>query len=129
MCTKYYHFMLAHGCLFGFASALIFTPVMSVPSQWFPRRRALATAITMSGSGLGGTLWPIVLQRLFEVVGFGWAMRIVGFMVLGLLGLTCALVRSRYPRRKPKPLLNGVWALRDPSYALVAFGAAVSTLG
>lgn len=129
VCTQYYHFMLSQGVLFGIASALIFTPVMSVPGQWFPRRRALATAITMSGSGLGGTLWPIALQRLFASVGFGWAMRIVGFICLGALCGTCALVRERYPRRKPAPLKNILGAFKDTTYVLVALGAAVSTLG
>lgn len=121
--------MLAQGVLFGLGSALIFTPVMSVPGQWFPRRRALATAITFSGSGLGGTLWPIALQRLFASVGFGWAMRIVGFVCLGALCVTCALVRDRYPRRKPAPLKNAVRAFKDTTFVLLAFGAAVSTLG
>lgn len=61
--------MLAQGILFGIGSALIFTPVMSVPSQWFARRRGLATSIAVTGSGLGGTLWPIAIRRMIEQVG------------------------------------------------------------
>jgi len=64
--------MLAQGILFGLASMLIYNPVVSVPSQWFYHRRALATAIATSASGLGGTLWPIILQNLISSVGESW---------------------------------------------------------
>jgi MFS family permease len=67
--TKYWQIILAQGVLFGLGSALIFSPAFSLPSQWFHKRRALATSVAVTGSGLGGTLWPIVFSRLFQQIG------------------------------------------------------------
>ena len=69
VCKEYYQFMLAQGVLFGLGSALIFQPTISTPSQWFAKKRAMATAIVVCGSGIGGTLWPIALQRMFNQIG------------------------------------------------------------
>lgn len=69
VCKEYYQFMLAQGILYGIGSALMFTPIMTVPSQWFARRRALATAVAVTGSGLGGTLWPIAIRRMIDQIG------------------------------------------------------------
>lgn len=69
MCKEYYQFFLAQGLLFGLGSGLIFYPAISIPGQWFVKKRALAMAIVGSSSGLGGTLWPIALKRLFDEIG------------------------------------------------------------
>ncbi|RKP09409.1 major facilitator superfamily domain-containing protein, partial [Thamnocephalis sphaerospora] len=45
---------LTHGVLVGIGSALIFFPSVFLPTQWFLRRRGLATGISVAGSGIGG---------------------------------------------------------------------------
>lgn len=69
VCKEYYQFMLCQGILFGVASALIFNTIVAVPSHWFARRRALAIGIMFTGSGMGGTLWPIAIRRMIEQIG------------------------------------------------------------
>lgn len=69
MCKEYYQFMLCQGVLFGASSALIFNTIVAVPSHWFARRRALAMGVTFTGSGLGGTLWPIAIPRMIDSIG------------------------------------------------------------
>lgn len=129
VCQKYYQFMLGQSMLFGVGAALIFTPVISIPSQWFPHRRALATSVAICGSGLGGTLWPIMLQRMIAQIGFGWAMRTAGFISLALLAAACALIRPRYPPRKAAPFLSTFSCFKDTKWCLMSFGAAISTMG
>ncbi|KAL1412206.1 hypothetical protein Q8F55_003217 [Vanrija albida] len=104
LCKEYYQFMLAQGILFGIGSSMIFTTVISTPQQWFDKRRALAGSVAICGSGFGGVVWPIALQRLFKQIGFGWTLRAVGFIAIALLAVSNALVRTRLPRRKPTPL-------------------------
>lgn len=55
--------------MFGIGSALIFYPAIAIPGQWFARRRALAMGIVGSSSGLGGTLWPIAIDRMIRQIG------------------------------------------------------------
>lgn len=95
LCKRFWQFMLAQGILFGISMTLTYTPVLGVIGQYFKCRRAAAMGIVVAGSSLGGVIWPIMLQRLIynPNVGFAWALRIVGFMMLPLLGLTCLLVR------------------------------------
>jgi MFS family permease len=71
--------------------------------SWFSRKRAFALGITAAGSGLGGVILPIMVNKLIPKVGFGWAMRIVAFLQLGLLIFANLTVRSRMPPR-PNPL-------------------------
>ncbi|TXT07337.1 hypothetical protein VHUM_03057 [Vanrija humicola] len=104
LCKEYYQFMLAQGILFGIGSSMIFTTVISTPQQWFDKKRALAGSVAICGSGLGGTVWPIAMQRLFRQIGFGWTLRTVGFIAILLLTISNLLVRTRLPRRKPTPL-------------------------
>ncbi|TXT05140.1 uncharacterized protein COLE_06460 [Cutaneotrichosporon oleaginosum] len=129
VCTKYYQFMLGQAVLFGVGAALIFTPVISLPNQHFPRRRAMAGALAISGSGLGGVCWPIILQRLIAQVGFGWALRISGFISAALLAVACALIRPRFPPRKATPFLDTLKCFKDPQWLLLAFGVSLSTAG
>lgn len=129
VCTQYYHFMLGQSVLFGIGAALIFTPVVALPAQHFPRRRAMAVALAISGSGLGGACWPIILQRLIAQVGFGWALRISGFISAALLALACAFIRPRFAPRKATPFRDTLGCLKDPIWLLLSFGASLSTAG
>jgi MFS family permease len=76
---------------------------MAAISHFFLVRRGLATGVAMTAGSVGGIIFPLMLQRLFPLVGFAWATRIVGFILVLLLGLTNLLVRSRLPR---KPVAN-----------------------
>lgn len=100
VCTKYYQFILAQGILYGVADAMLFYPTISTMSHWFNRRRGLAMGIVVAGSSIGGIAWPLILNRLFQTVGFGWALRIVGFICLALLVPSCFLVVPRVPPQK-----------------------------
>ncbi|KAJ4155955.1 hypothetical protein LMH87_001175 [Akanthomyces muscarius] len=93
LCGRFWEFMLAQGVLFGISMALTYTPVLGVIGQHIKRSRAAAMGVVIAGSSLGGVIWPIMLQKLIynPHVGFAWALRIVGFMMLPLLGLTCVL--------------------------------------
>ncbi|KAA8649456.1 MCT family MFS transporter [Aspergillus tanneri] len=84
LCREYYQFILAQSLLFGIGDAMLFYPTISAISHWFNRRRGLALGIVVAGSSLGGIAWPLILNRLFDAVGFPWALRIIGFMSLGL---------------------------------------------
>ena len=96
LCTEYYQFFLAQGLFLGFSMSFLFTPALATVSRYFVRHRGLALGITVSGSSIGGIIWPIMLDRLLNIdgVSFGWTMRIAGFMMLPLLVIACLTVRS-----------------------------------
>lgn len=60
--------MLAHA-LFGISGSILYTPATAVVGHWFLKRRGTATGFVSTGVGLGGVIYPIMLNRLFEMIG------------------------------------------------------------
>lgn len=107
VCHEYWQFLLAQGVCIGVANGLLFVPTMSVVSTYFdPSRRSLAIGLVLCGSATGGMIFPIMLNRLFGIVGFGWAVRIFGFMALGLLVLAERLLKKRLPPKDSAKLFE-----------------------
>lgn len=62
---------------------------------WFRKRRGLALAIVLSGSGTGSIILPIVTQRVIAVHGWRSAYLALGGIALLGLPLTAAFLRNR----------------------------------
>lgn len=122
ICKAYWQFILVQGVLGGIANGLAYAPAVAVIGQYFHKRRALAMGIASSGSSLGGIIFPIMLERIIyhNSLGFGWAVRGVGFLVLGLCLTACATVVPRLPPRKGRYLLFR--AFRAPVYSIQVLG-------
>jgi MFS family permease len=101
LCKRYWQFMLAQGILNGLLMALLQFPALGAVMQFFGKRRAAAIGITVSGSSLGGVVMPIVLSKLLNdsSLGFGWSVRIVGFIMAPFLLFSVFTVKSRLPPR------------------------------
>ncbi|OJJ45906.1 hypothetical protein ASPZODRAFT_152862 [Penicilliopsis zonata CBS 506.65] len=97
LCREYYQFLLAQGVLGGLANGLSYTPALTAVNQHFLRRRPLAMGIASSGSSVAGVIFPLALNRMLNhtSLGFGWSVRIVGFLMLALGVVACATVSSR----------------------------------
>ncbi|CCG82226.1 putative MFS transporter [Taphrina deformans PYCC 5710] len=79
--TRFWHLFLAQGVLFGLSMGLLFAPSVGIPSQWFSRRRALATGICAGGSGIGGILFNLGTNAMIEHISLQWAYRITAIVV------------------------------------------------
>ncbi|TBU46221.1 monocarboxylate permease [Dichomitus squalens] len=115
-----YQVILSQGVLFGIGLAMLFNPAIAVLGHWFRRRRALAIGLTTGGSASGGVIFPVILEKLIPAVGFGWAVRIIAFIILGCLTVSCLTIRTRLPLSGRISLRTAVdlggW--KDPRYAL-----------
>ena len=118
-CTQYYQFMLAQGVLMGSAVAFLQFPAFAIVSQYFDKRRGAALGLLVSGSSIGGVVFPIVLSKLLNSsnVGFGWSMRIVAFIILPLMIFACIAIRPRFPPRKSNIFIGAAW--KKPTYVLL----------
>ncbi|RBA14226.1 hypothetical protein BFJ72_g10335 [Fusarium proliferatum] len=119
LCTEYWHFMLAQGILMGIAMAFLQIPAFAAVSQYFDKKRAAAFGIAVSGSSIGGVVFPIALSKMLNdsSLGFGWSIRIMGFVMIPLMSFSCMAVRPRLPSRKTSFFL--VEPFKDPLYLLV----------
>lgn len=95
--SEYYQFMLSQGVCSAVGVAVCFLSAISALPGWFDKRRGLAFGVFSTGSSLGGVVFPIMLSRLIETLGYGWAMRISAFMILGLLVVANLTLRTRVP--------------------------------
>jgi len=116
---------MVYSILNGIGGALINTPCIASIGHFFLKKRGNATGIAMTAGGIGGIIFPLMLQRLFPMVGFAWSARIMGFMLIFLLVICNTFVRSRLPR-KPLPsfgsILPDLTVFKDIPFSLLTFG-------
>lgn len=65
-----------------------------------------------------------MISRLIPTAGFGWSMRAVAFLFLGLLVISNLTIRSRLPP-KPTPFALNLFLepFREPPFLFVALGS------
>ncbi|KAJ5729095.1 monocarboxylate transporter [Penicillium malachiteum] len=97
---EYYQVLLSQGVCSAMGTCAIFQPSMTSIPSWFNKKRGAAYGIVATGSSLGGVIFPIMVSKLMDKVGYGWTMRTAAFMILALLVVANLTVRSRVP---PKP--------------------------
>ena len=120
-CTEYWQLFLAQGLCTGIGNGLLFCPALALISTYFDKNRALALAVAASGNATGGMVFPAMVETLLPRIGFPWAMRALGFLMLGITTLNVAIMRTRLPPRRSGPLLE-VSAFREIPYSLFALG-------
>jgi len=95
-------FGLAHGLMGLVGSSATFAPLMADTALWWNKRRGIAVAICASGNYIAGALWPPIVQRGIEAMGWRHT--------YGLLGLVCGvgmlLLALRMRQRAPLVLME-----------------------
>ncbi|KAL9620832.1 MAG: hypothetical protein Q9204_008171, partial [Flavoplaca sp. TL-2023a] len=90
--------------------------------------RALAIGFAASGAATGGLVFPVIVQQLLPKIGFGWTVRVLGFVMLALQALIFLFMKPRIPPRKTGPLVE-LSAFRELPYTLFSIGMFLSFWG
>jgi MFS family permease len=133
---EYYQIILAYSVLGGLGGALLNAPAYGAIAHFFNTRRGFATGLATTSGGIGGIVFPILLQYLLPKVGFAWSSRIVGFILLGLAVPTNLFIKSRLPPRRNADgtiKMGSVWPdltlYLDPRFSLCAAGIFLMEIG
>jgi MFS family permease len=119
--TKYWQLLITHGLLTGIGGGIIFCPAMGLVATYFLKRRGAALGIVTTGNATGGLIYPLVVRQLLPQVGFGWTVRVLGFVNVACLAVILALMKPRLPPRKSGPIIE--WsAFKDIPYMLFVIG-------
>jgi len=125
----YYQIMLTYSVLGGLGGALLNAPAYSAITHWFDKKRGFATGIATTAGGIGGIVFPLILQPLLAEngVGFPWACRILGFIMLGLSIPANLFIRSRDAIQnaesgKPKSIWPDFTIFRELQYTITCAG-------
>ncbi|THZ95697.1 MFS general substrate transporter [Aureobasidium pullulans] len=130
-CTEYYQIFLAFSLLTGLGSSLLLTPSMACVAHWFDARRGLASGVAWTGGGVGGVLFPLLIQGLLPHIGWAWCIRVTAFILLFLCILSILLCRSRISP-SPRKDATSLWRATLPDYHIFLDGTgamAFTTLG
>ncbi|KAK8061788.1 MFS monocarboxylate [Apiospora phragmitis] len=124
-CTRYYQLLLAQGVCVGLGCGLLYLPAAAAVGQWFERRRALAVGAQSVGSPVAGVVLPILFSKLLPRVGFGWATRVIAFILLGLSTVPIVFIKARVapdPRHRRRAFVDWTY-FRD--LPMLVFTAAI----
>lgn len=88
-------------------------PHASLISRWFTERRGLALGIAMSGTALGGVIWPSATQELLDRFGWRNAYAISGAAVLLVAVPLMLLALKNPPAAAPAAKQNSTDAQAD----------------
>ena len=120
--TTYWQLFLAQGICSGIGNGLLFCPAVTLVSTYFSEgRRAMAVSLVACGGATGSMVFPAIAQSLLPQIGFGWTVRVMGFVMLFNTILILLFSRTRLQPRKSAPLVD--WdSLREPTYVSFCIG-------
>ena len=95
---------------------------MSAIGHFFMVSRGNASGLAATGGSVGGIMFPLLLQHLFESIGFAWATRIMGFILLFLVILANLFIRSRLPPKVGGSVWPDPGIFKDKVFALTTAG-------
>ena len=128
LCKTYWQVLLAQGICVGIGMGLTFLPSAAIIAQYFQKRRAFAVGIGGIGSPIGGIIFPIIFSRLQPKIGFGWATRVIAFIILGLSVVPVIFMRPRMPPSARVRSLVDKTAFGDFVFMNFAVGATLAFL-
>ena len=128
LCIEYWQVLLAQGLVVGFGCGCLFVPSIAIIPSYFSTRKALAQGLAASGSSLGGVIYPILFQHLQPRIGFGWTVRVLGFVAITTLAVPILYMRQRSkPPTKRKLIDFGAW--REAPFILFSIAQFFSFAG
>ncbi|GMK59453.1 hypothetical protein CspeluHIS016_0800590 [Cutaneotrichosporon spelunceum] len=127
--NEYYQILLAHGICVGIGMGTMFSPSVATLSHHFARsrHRNLVFGFQACGSAVAGIYLPIMLNYMMPAIGFGWTMRVLGFMVLVFTTIGFFSLSTTVPPRKKLAILSPE-VYRNRPYSVFLTGACFASL-
>ena len=102
---------------------LAIAPCMTATAQYLNRNRGAAIS-----ASIGGKVFPIALGKMLPNprLGFGWTIRIYGFIMLAVLVASCSGIRACLPRKGQFFLLS---AFKNAPYTTIIGASFLMMLG
>ncbi|KAI4738773.1 putative MFS monocarboxylate transporter [Aureobasidium sp. EXF-12298] len=128
LCHTFWQVLLAQGFCIGIGSGLLFVPAVAILPTYFRTKLGLAVGLAACGSSMGGIIYPIVFYRLLDQIGFGWSVRVLGFLALATLLLPIFVMKQRVTPPKARALIDTT-VFKDIPFMLFVIGAMVGFIG
>ncbi|KAF7537347.1 hypothetical protein G7054_g3857 [Neopestalotiopsis clavispora] len=119
--STYWQLFLTQGLCQGLGNGLVFAPTVAHVATYFSRKRSLAISSAATGAATGGVVFPLIAQQLLPRIGFGWTMRIMGFVVMVNVLIILIVMKVRLKPRRSGPLVD-LAAFKELPYLLFSIG-------
>jgi MFS family permease len=131
LATEYYQVILTWGVLGGLCTGLLYIPSVSLIPVYFTKGRGFALGCATAGGSFGGVLHPIIVRRLLDTAGFGWACRTIGFVSLFTLATAILLMKPSGGQTTKKPVrqLFDRTIITDPAFSVFTAASFFMWLG
>ncbi|KAK3293723.1 major facilitator superfamily domain-containing protein [Chaetomium fimeti] len=101
--TTVTHLILTQGILYGLGGSISCSTCVILLSDWYDKRKGIAFGIMLGGTGLGGTIVPIVTERLLQTFDFRTTLRV---LAVAVVVLPSSFVYYMKPRVEPDPRIS-----------------------
>jgi MFS family permease len=128
LCHEFWQCILAQGFTIGIGAGLLFVPAIAIMPTYFSTKIGLAIGLAASGSSTGGIIYPIAFYRLIDQIGFGWSVRVLGFMALATLIIPITVMKMRFKPAKARDLID-FSAFTDVPYMTFVVGTMIGYIG
>ncbi|KAI0199348.1 major facilitator superfamily domain-containing protein [Astrocystis sublimbata] len=119
--SQYWQIFITQSILMGFGFGCVYLPAPVIVSQYFHAKAALAMGAASTGSAVGGIIYPIIFTQLQPQIGFGWATRIIGFILLATSLIPVLLMKSKMPPGPARSIIDRE-VFTDAPYLLFSTG-------
>lgn len=124
----YWQALLAQGFCIGLGAGCMFVPALALLPTYFNTRLGLAVGLSAAGSSFGGVIYPIVFYKLIEQIGFGWSVRVLGFIALATMLVPIFAMKQRVRPQQARALID-VSAFTDWPFVTFVVGSLVGFIG
>jgi MFS family permease len=95
--TQYWQLLLTQGFMLGMGICFSYFPAITILSQWFDKKKGIATGIAVAGSGLGGLVLGPMTTTLISSLGRSKSLLISGVLGGTMIILSALTFRPRLP--------------------------------
>ncbi|WPH01306.1 Hypothetical protein R9X50_00414500 [Acrodontium crateriforme] len=128
ICYDYWQVLLAQGVVVGLGAGCLHVPSLAILPGYFSKRLGLAVGIAVFGSSVGGVISPIAFEKMIHEVGFGWSVRVLGFIAIALLLVPILCMRMRETPTQKRALFD-YSVCRDNSFIIFVVACVVGYCG
>lgn len=94
-----WHLYLTQGVMNSIGLGFLSLSSTTLLPQWFKKKRAFASGIATAGSGVGGIIFNLGMQRVVDNMSVWWALRIQGIICLVVVSIGILLIKTRIEKR------------------------------
>lgn len=104
ICKEFWQVFICEGIMIGLSFTLIFLPGTFILPTWFDKRKSAAMGIAVSGSGLGGVIFSLSLNKVIQESGNQkWGLRMIGIVTFAVSSFATMFMRPRNNHKTQRP--------------------------